>query len=71
MTGDVDEDRWFSAVKARLRFKGDTTSWTMRCPICNQAMFACRRAHRITFAGPEPACIQVQCDHCGLGGEIE
>lgn len=67
----IDEARWFDAVEKRLQFGGDNkTTSTMRCPVCEQEMSACRRSKRLTFGGWEPACIQVQCDACGLGGEL-
>jgi hypothetical protein len=66
------ENQWFKAVKRRLQFKGDNIDTnTMRCPICDQTMDVSRRSNRMTFAGPEPACIQVYCNTCGVGGELK
>jgi hypothetical protein len=66
------EAAWYKRLKDAIRagtlqrFPEDTAI----CPTCNKLMDFVDRGDRMTFAGPEPACSQVQCDHCGFGVEI-
>ena len=62
------EGRFWKAVEEALSRHADHDG-RMTCPICGEEMDAVRRGPRLTFAGWEDACIQVQCDICELGGE--
>lgn len=64
------EGQWWFAVKEALRRHTDHDG-KMICPICGEEMTALRRPRRMTFAGWEEACIQVNCERCGEGGEIQ
>jgi hypothetical protein len=64
------EAQWHTAVQdAYGRHEDDENTGTMQCPHCNETMSVVRRSRRMTFAGWEPACIQVECTNCGFGGE--
>jgi hypothetical protein len=66
-----EEGRFYAAVRLALdRHEDDPATGTMSCPICGNVMDALRRGRRWTGFWWEEACIQVQCDPCGFGGEI-
>jgi hypothetical protein len=50
---------------------GQVHTHLLPCPLCNRMLEIYERGHRMTFAGPEPPCIQYHCDPCGFGGEAE
>lgn len=61
-------DRLVAAMRTgTLKRNGDTAI----CPTCSGVMEFAERDDRMTFGGFEPACVQIQCDGCGIGGEIK